>query len=125
MSRVINLTPLQDELLTLVKGEQRVSIPDRIPTSLMPTIMGMVDEESNEIDLTPANLSRLCQIFGRLIARANPQMDENEAMDFLDLQDIPELVYAILNPQMPSSTSATTPSVEERAKAPTRMRKRS
>jgi hypothetical protein len=108
MAKVLNLTPLQDEMITLVKGERQISFPDRLPAPLVPHIMRMVDAETGQIDLTPENLERLFQIVARLIVRANPHMTEEEAIDFLDVQDLLPIITALLNPPTPPSSTAPT-----------------
>lgn len=108
MAKVLNLTPLQDEMITLVKGDRQVSFPDRLPAPLVPHIMRMVDQETGQIDLTPENLERLFQIVARLIIRANPHMTEEEALDFLDVQDLLPIITALLNPPTPPSSKTGT-----------------
>lgn len=121
MAKVLNLTPLEDEVITLVKGSRQVSFPDRLPAPLVPHVMRMIDPETGEVDLSPDNVSRLFQIIARLITRANPHLSEDEALDFLDVQDLLPIINALLNPPTPSST--TEEGAETTSPAATRKRR--
>lgn len=111
MARVLDLTPAADAVITIKKGDREVSFPDRIPAALVPTLLGLINDD-NSISFTPDNITKLTDIFVALIQRANPEMAEREILHFLDIQDLPDLAMAVLNPQALSSTptSATTES---------------
>lgn len=123
MSRILNLAPIADQTIILSKPGKQFAIQDRIPASLMPFILDAMDQDGN-VQYTPHNLYRLCQIFARMIVAANPGVSEEEALDFLSVNDIPDLVSEFLNPTAPSSGTETTPTEEETSKASTRRRKR-
>lgn len=108
MSTVLNLTPLADDVITLKKFEREISFPDRLPASLLPALLAMQTADGG-ISLTPENITRLFQIISRLILRANPDLTEDEVLDFLDVQDLGPITQALLNPQEPSSETTTEP----------------
>ncbi len=115
VARIVNLTAPADEVLTLVKGDKSFNISDRIPASVMPFVLQTVTDEG-AIDYTPETINRLCLIFARMIVRANPGTTIEEALDFIDVQDLPALVLSFLNPPAPSSTTEAIPTEEETSK---------
>jgi hypothetical protein len=69
-------------------------------------------------------INRLCQIFAQMIVNANEGVTLDQALDFLDVQDVPVLFLRLINPQAPSSGTAATPTEEVTSKAPTRRRRK-
>lgn len=122
MGRIINLTPLIDDMITLKKGDVEISFPDRLPASMVPTLMSMQDDTGN-LDLSAENVARLFDIIGKLIRRANPTMTQDDILDFLDVQDFAMLVSELLSPNSPSSGTEATQEAEPRSRASTRKPK--
>lgn len=113
MGQIINAGPLEDQTITIKKGDLELTFPDRVPASLLPTMLAM-QREDGSLDLSNANnLQRIFQIFARLIRRGNPHMTEDEVLDWLDIQDLAPILTALLSPPAPSSTDETEPTVEE------------
>ncbi len=113
----VNLDALSDNTLTLSKYGEEITFTNRVPASLVPRLLKMVDDQGN-FTLSPDAISDLFTIIVRIIRRDNPDMTEEYLLDWLELSDLVPIVTYLLNPPAQGSETTTerTPTPISRSK---------
>lgn len=118
-NNVYDLTPTEDQWITIRKYGREISFPDRIPAGLVPSVMRIMHEDGS-IEMSQENIDFIFSLVGRIATRANPEMSADDVLFLLDIDDLPFILQRLLNPKEPLSDT-TTP---EPSPTPTSTRKR-
>lgn len=121
-NNVLDLTPTEDQFIVVKKYGTTISFPDRLPATLVPTLMRMT-QETGDLEQQSENMVRMTQILARLINRSNPDIEIDWLMDWLDIQDVPVLVSRLLNPPAQSTPTNSEPETMDPSSVPATTKK--